>query len=98
MVAYYFISMKKIKLKNNFNYKKLKEKYALLNNQTGKYLFLNESAIVILEIAKSNEDFNDILVEFTKYFGIKKTQAEQDLNSFLKMAKDLQILEINDVA
>ena len=98
MVAYYFISMKKIKLKNNFNYKKLKEKYALLNNQTGKYLFLNESAIVILEIAKSNEDFNGILDEFTKHFGIKKNQAEQDLNSFLEMAEDLQILEINDVA
>ena len=97
MVAFYFIRMKRIKIKNNFNYTKLKKKYALLNNETGKYLILNESAIQIIEIARNYSDYHEILDQFAKYFSIEKDQAEQDLKFFLKKAEDLQILDINNV-
>ena len=89
--------MKKIKLKNNFDYTKLRNKYALLNNETGKYLLLNESAIQIIEITRNYNDYHEILDQFAKYFGIEKDQAELDLKFFLKKAEDLQILDINNV-
>ena len=98
MVVFYFTKMIKIKLKDNFTYKKLKENFVLLNNETGKYLMLNETSIKILEILKKHNDLQKITFQFATYFEIEIQQAESDLRLFLKKAEDLKILEVKYVS
>ena len=55
---------------------------------------LNETSIKILEIVKINNDFEEIINQFSSYYDIEKQKAESDLKLFIKKAEDLQILEV----
>ena len=85
----------KIILKNNYSITKLQKDYVLLNNETGKYLLLNETSKVILDLIGGGTTFESLLKDLRINFDVKEDRADIDLKDFLKECKKLKIIEID---
>ena len=85
----------KIILKNNYSITKLQKDYVLLNNETGKYLLLNETSKVILDLIGGGTTFESLLKDLRINFDVKEDGADIDLKDFLKECKKLKIIEID---
>lgn len=85
----------KIILKNNYSITKLQKDYVLLNNETGKYLLLNEISKEILDLIGEGISFENLLKDLRINFDVEEDRADIDLKDFLKECKKLKIIEID---
>tara|TARA_Y100000816_G_C25947817_1_gene494399 strand:- start:290 stop:550 length:261 start_codon:yes stop_codon:yes gene_type:complete len=85
----------KIILKNNYSITKLQKDYVLLNNETGKYLLLNEISKEILDLIGEGITFENLLKDLRINYDVEEDRADIDLKDFLKECKKLKIIEID---
>ena len=81
----------KIILKNNYSITKLQKDYVLLNNETGKYLLLNEISKEILDLIGEGISFENLLKDLRINFDVEEDRADIDLKDFLKEFKNLKL-------
>ena len=74
----------KIILKNNYSITKLQKDYVLLNNETGKYLLLNEISKEILDLIGEGISVENLLKDLRINFDVEVDRADIDLKDFLK--------------
>ena len=75
----------KIILKNNYSITKLQKDYVLLNNETGKYLLLNEISKEILDLIGEGISFENLLKDLRINFDVEEDRADIDLKIFKRM-------------
>ena len=75
--------MKFIKNQNVFS-ENLSEKTFVLNNETGIYIELNETASELWNSFENESNSNDLLSYLTKEFEIDESIAKTDVDEFVK--------------
>ena len=89
--------MTTIQNKKNFSIKKLKKKYVILNEETGRYLFTNESGKKIIDLLDTDSQLNKLVESFSSHFEIDIIVAENDVIEFVKNGEKLGIFKIKNV-
>ena len=89
--------MTTIQNKKNFSIKKLKKKYVILNEETGRYLFTNESGKKIIDLLDTDSQLNKLVESFSSHFEIDIKVAENDVIEFVKNGEKLGIFKIKNV-
>ncbi len=97
MVPFFSTKMTTIQNKKNFSIKKLKKKYVILNEETGRYLFTNESGKKIIDLLDTDSQLNKLVESFSSHFEIDIKVAENDVIEFVKNGEKLGIFKIKNV-
>ena len=69
----------------------------ILNEETGRYLFTNESGKKIIDLLDTDSQLNKLVESFSSHFEIDKIVAENDVIEFVENGEKLGIFKIKNV-
>ena len=97
MVPFFSIKMTTIQNKKNYSIKKLKKNYVILNEETGRYLFTNESGKKIIDLLDRDSHLNRLVESFSRHFKIDIMVAKSHVIEFISNGEKLGIFKIKNV-